>query len=279
MLDILFSDDSKQDRPTRPGMGTLVAIGFVHVPGENVKLLEDELEGICKKTGFPSGPTGEFKWSPGRELWMHSNLTGEARTDFFLEVIDEVAQNQASVTIIVADKNYQKANSDAKDNAEDVTWLLLERANPQLFKKGRSGIIVVDRPSGGRSDEDKFLQNCLETITSGTKYVRPDQIAVNVLSTPSKLVRCLQMADVITSASLAFISGESTYSQRVFNAIKPLLNRDSGRIGGIGVKIHPDYKYGNLYYWLLGDSCIIKHGIGYPLPDSNLPYAKGPLDP
>jgi len=279
VLDILFADDSKQEKPMRPGMGPLIAIGYIYVPGENVKPLEVGLESICNNTGFPPGLKGEFKWSPGRELWMHSNLIGEKRTDFFMEVIGETINNQVSAAIIVADTSYQKANPDAEDNVEDVTRLLLERANSQLSNKGHAGIIVVDRPSGGRSNEDKFLQNCLETITLGTRYVRPDQLAINVLSTPSKLVRCLQMADLITSASLAFISGEKTYSPRIFEVIKSFLNHDAERIGGIGVKIHPDFRYVNLYHWLLGDSYFWKHSTRTTLPILTYPYAKGPLDP
>lgn len=280
MLDVFFADDSKQDNPSRDGMGPLVAVGAIYVPGDKVKSLEDNLEEICKQYGFPSDPVkGEFKWSPGRKLWMHDNLTGDDRENFFLEAINQLIDCESKVTIVIADKNANYANPNANNGFEDVTFMLLERIETQLNYVENAGIIVTDRPSGGRSDEDKFLQSCLETITSGTKFVKPQRIAVNVLSSPSKLIRCLQVADVVTSASLAFISGESTYSPPIFSAIKPLLNSKDGRIGGIGIKIHPDYKYRNLYYWLLNDKYYYKNNVGIPLPESGCAYENSPLNP
>lgn len=282
MLDVFFADDSKQDNPSRDGMGPLVAVGAIYVPGDKVKSLEDNLEEICKQYGFPSDPVkGEFKWSPGRKLWMHDNLTGKDRENFFLEAINQLKECESKVTIVIADKNAKYANPNANNSFEDVTFMLLERIETQLNYVENTGIIVTDRPSGGRSDEDKFLQSCLETITSGTKFVKPQRIAVNVLSSPSKLIRCLQIADVITSASLAFISGEDQYSPKIFAAIKPLLNSKDGRIGGIGIKIHPDYKYRNLYYWLLGDNDYYDYNKAnkIQLPESDRAYENSPLNP
>jgi hypothetical protein len=278
VLDVIFADDSKQDNPSRTGMGPLVAIGSIYVPGDKVKLLEDNLEGICTKYGFPPGREGEFKWSPGKELWMHDELTGQERQNFFLEAIGQLQESESSITIVVSDRNSGLANPEkAEDSFEDVTFMLLERIDRQLLERGNTGIVVTDTPPGNRSDENKFLQKCLETITSGTRFVKPERIAVNVLSSPSRLIRCLQMADVVTSASLAFISGENTYSPKIFSAIKPLLNNKSGIIGGIGVKIHPDFRYTNLYHWLLGDSYHYKDGSSLPLAKS--PYAKNSYAP
>ena len=272
VLDVIFADDSKQDNPSRTGMGPLVAIGSIYVPGDKVKLLEDNLEGICKKHEFPLGREGEFKWSPGRELWMHDKLIGQERQNFFLEAIGQLQESESSITIVVSDRNSGLANPEkAKDSFEDVTFMLLERIDRQLLEKGNTGIVVTDTPPGDRSDENKFLQKCLKTITFGTRFVEPKQIAVNVLSSPSRLIRCLQLADVVTSASLAFISGENKYSPPIFSAIKPFLNNKTGIIGGIGVKIHPDYRYTNLYYWLLGDSYHYKDGS--LLPSARSPYA------
>lgn len=44
-----------------------------------------------------------------------------------------------------------------------------------------------------------------------------------------------------------------------------------GSVGGTGVKIHPDFRHGNLY-WLLGDS----HLRGKPLPLKTRPYSSSP---
>jgi hypothetical protein len=55
--------------------------------------------------------------------------------------------------------------------------------------------------------------------------------------------------------------------------------RDFGRIGGLGLKIHPDFRYANLYHWLLGDSHFVRYQSGYPLPFKSRPYAIDALVP
>lgn len=56
--------------------------------------------------------------------------------------------------------------------------------------------------------------------------------------------------------------------------IQPLLRREMGRIGGVGLKIHPDFSYANLYYWLLGDGHFLKRGQLYDLPYGGCPYCE-----
>jgi hypothetical protein len=99
----------------------------------------------------------------------------------------------------------------------------------------------------------------------GTRYVRFDRIAINLLCTQSRFVRVLQCADVITSCVTAYVAGEHVWSPRVFAAIKPLLHSKDGRIGGYGLKFHYTL-HRNLYHWLLGDSTYYAHGTTYSLP-------------
>jgi hypothetical protein len=44
------------------------------------------------------------------------------------------------------------------------------------------------------------------------------------------------------------------------------MRRDGGRIGGIGLKIHPDFKYANLYHWLVGNTHFHRGSTGFPMP-------------
>ena len=273
-VDFFFCDDSKQCSPSRPGMGPMVAIGGINVPAEEVGTLRKSLNELCRNIGFPSNQ--EFKWSPGRDLWMRSNLKGEKRNKFYLDVISLLSTSDVIATIVIEDKNYQTAtHSDTAE--EDVTILFLERAESQCHQGSSEGFIIVDRPSGSRSSEDKFLFNCLETIQKGTDYIQPKHIAHNILSTPSKFSRLLQAADLITGCTLSYISGDKGFSPDIFAKIIPLLYNSMGRIGGYGLKIHPDYKYGNLYYWLLNDTHFYKKSIGYPMPRLGLPYSSDPF--
>jgi pimeloyl-ACP methyl ester carboxylesterase len=52
---LIFIDDSRQNSPSRPGMGPLVATGGLIVPAQNVRNLEASLNGACQRFGFPAG--------------------------------------------------------------------------------------------------------------------------------------------------------------------------------------------------------------------------------
>lgn len=273
-IDFFFADDARQRTPSRPGMSHLVAIGGINVPAESVGELGRQLDALCVASGFPSGE--EFKWSPGRELWMRENLTGPRRLDFFCQVIETLTQHETVALLVIEDTKYSTA-TDARTPEIDVATMFLERVNQQCARDDSYGFVIVDRPGGNRRDEDNFLADCLETLQAGTKYVKPTRIAHNVLSAPSNLSRLLQAADLITSCTLAMVSGETQYAPPVFQMIKPLLDQSMGRIGGYGLKLHPDYRFANLYHWLLGDTHFWRWGTGAPLPLATRPYSIDPF--
>lgn len=275
-MEFFFADDARQDKPTRPGMGPLIAIGGIHVPDLEVRKLERELDEMCNNYGFP--PNNEFKWSPGRELWMRDNLICQERTNFFARVLGSCKEHGIKAIVIIEDTNYRPAIR-SLSHEKSVASMFLERVDIRMQSTGKDGIIIVDRPSGDRGNEDKFLSDCLETIQTGTDYIKPERIAINVLSTPSKLVRLVQVADLITSCTLATVAGEERFAPQTFEFVKELLCSDSYRMGGVGLKIHPDYKYANLYHWLLGDDCFKKGKYGITLPTKGHCYHSDPQVP
>lgn len=202
-------DDAGQTRPSRPGMGSLMAVGGIHVPEASIPDLENKIEELCMETGFPQNEI--FKWSPGRELWLHGNLILEERQEFFIRVLNLVQWVEATATIIIEDNSYDTA-TEAETPDIDLIQLFLERAHHQLVAKGCGRIVMVAQCSGDRRIENKFLAKCLETLKCGTQYVKPDRIALSVLSSPPKFIRLLQVADVITSCTTAFVAGENEFS-------------------------------------------------------------------
>lgn len=271
-----FADDARRPRPTRDSMGPLVAIGGVVVPAAYLGGLEQEISEICEDFGFPPGQ--EFKWSPRRDQWMYGSLVEDRRREFFLEVLRLAGAHGAGVAAVIEDTRYAAATRDAPSPEADVTRMFLERVDTYLRTADVSddGVVIADRPGGGRGEEDEFLLECLEMLQEGTRYVKPERIAIPPPSAPSQLVRLMQLADAVTSCTLAFVGGESQYAPPVFEAIRPLLLRDGHRIGGIGLKIYPDFVYANLYHWLLGDSHHAKLGMGIPFPLAGRPYARDP---
>lgn len=278
MLDVFFADDARQRDPYRPGMTSLVGTGFLHVPGDAVRDLEAELWELCDDTGFPDGDEGEFKWSPDADLWMYDNLVDQAREDFFTEALETARDHGASFTVVVDDVSGRTA-TDATNHQMDVTNMLIERAQWELDHEDRTGMVVVDRPSGGRADETDFLRDCLETLTEGTDYLGLERIAFNVVSTPSRLIRCLQLADIVTSCTVSRIAGENNWSPPVFEEIQEGLVERGGQVPGTGLKIHPTLRYMNLYHWLLDTDVLMQRARrrDYHLPDPQRPYSDGPM--
>lgn len=274
-MDLVVADDARQLHPTRPGAGPLVATGGIYVPGDSVRPLERKVQALCSQYGFPPGE--EFKWSPTRNHWMYQNLIGERRHDFFVGVIRLCQTYGVKALVVIEDSSCGSAAG--FDHEMDATKLFLERVHKQLLRADSDAVLLVDRPSGDRASEDRFLIRCIETVQRGTSFVTPDRISL-VVSAASELVHLIQVADVVTSCTLARVAGEERYSPPLFDEfIRPLLLSETGRIGGVGLKLHPDFKYANLYHWLLGDTHYVRFGNGIPLPLGGRRYASDPMVP
>jgi hypothetical protein len=255
-------------------MGPLVAAGAILVDGGQLRRLEIRLEGLCEDHGFPVDDPlrSEFKWSPGRELWMRDGLLDGKRDQFFLDVIHHLADAGVKALAAIDDRNHPVANIPDLGSAPptheiDATFLLFERINRLLSEMGEDAVVINDRPSGNSriEEENKFLANALDMWRKGTSFVGFDRIAINLLCTQSRFVRMLQCADLITSCVTAYVAGEKVWSPRIFAALKPLLYSKDGRIGGYGLKLYPN-KHRNLYHWLLGDTEYHAGRATYDLP-------------
>lgn len=271
-MQFIFADDSRQANPTRLRVGPLVAIGGVHVPDTAARSIERDLEQRCLDAGFP--PSEEFKWSPGRDTWMHRNLHSPEREGFFRGALTMARLHGATATVVVADTRCQHANKTSTSCEHDVTTLFLERAENALRVARTTGAIVIDRPGGNRKAGQRFLAACVNTVTTGTAYVLPRCITSVDLAWSDyarEYPRLLQLAEVVTGCTLARVAG-SPWAPLTFEAIQPLLRSDGLRIGGVGLKIHPDYRYANLYHWLVGDDTWWKWMNGWELPHPGLPY-------
>lgn len=276
MLDLIFADDSAQLNPTRDGMRPLKAIGGIHVAGQQVLPLERELNRICGEWGFPNGKEGEFKWSPGRDRWMHQNLVGQAREKFFYQVLDAAAEAGVRAVVVIEDTDCALATG-ADSRELDLANMFIERISKRLTRVDRTGVIVVDRPGGERLDEDHFLADCGETLQRGTNYVPAEDLRISmVLVTSSKHARLVQLADLVTGCHTAAVAGEVCYAPQILERILPISDSIGDIRGGIGLKLHPDFRYVNLYHWLLGDARERVVGGLVPLPRQDRPYAESP---
>jgi hypothetical protein len=274
-VDLFAIDDSIHKKPTRKGMRPLVAVGGLHVPGDKVRDLELALDALCDDFGFPQGE--EFKWSPEKRLWEHSNLVGERRDEFNLKALNLAREAGAQGIVTMTDtKTSPIAGADTHEEA--ATLMFLERAQACL-PPGRDAVVVFDRHGGGQRSELAFLTGTLTTMRTGTTYSGLDRLALAV-ATDSKLSRLVQLADVVTSCSTSYVAGEPKYAPKVFKGgVLPLLRSDFGCVGGRGLKLHPDFSYRNLYHWLLGDDMFVRAQTGQPLPSKGYRYSESADDP
>ncbi len=277
-MDLIFVDDSKQRNPSRRGMGPLVGVGGFHVPGEAVLPLRLALDELCEQYGFPFHDE-EFKWSPDRKSWMYGNLQSDNRENFYVDCLQAATDHEAEACVVIEDANYKTMSGGTEGHELDAVKILLERIDWHLHDRGMDGLVVADDPSGGRGAEAEFVAECVQTLREGTRFMDLKRISL-VLTEDSKNTRLLQLADLIVGCTVSYVGGEDRYSPPLFEPyIKPLLRSDGGRIGGVGLKIHPDLRYGNLYHWLVGDEYLKKHGWGHPLPVNRAPYVNSATDP
>lgn len=271
-MDFIFADDSQQRRPSRDAMGPLLAIGGLHIRGEKVGPIERAIRVHCNSIGMPDNE--QFKWSPGKgEIFQRDQLKDDKRINFYVHLLSLAMEHGATATVVIADSSKRMARKQSRSHEEDITALFLERCDWSFRGVGSDGIVIIAKPSGGRVDEKKFVADCQGLVRQGTEYMSLQSIGLGVLTAPSKQIRLLQLADIVTSCAVARVGGESDFSPPVFKAILPMLKTDGMRRGGVGLKIHPDFRYANLCHWLLGDTHWWKGNSGIPLPRSGMPYA------
>lgn len=268
MVDVFFADDSKQRSPTRSGVNSLVSIGGIYVPSAQVLALETTLGEVCHRHGFPS-PQEPFKWSPNRGHWFRDGVADRAA--FFVELIETASNHSVKAIVMVEDESCRTATGQTDDHEFDALTLFMERAQYILERQQSTGIVVVAEPSGGNREEQQLLTKCHDLFHSGTDYTDLSRLAFSVVTAPFKNVRCLQLADIVVSATTALIAGNQ-HAGPIVEVLKGLYYRENDCIGGRGVKISPDFRYLNLYHWLLGDTHYWRFNAGYPLPLQDRPY-------
>lgn len=272
----VFVDDAQQKKPTRPGLEPLVATGGVVAPGNAVAILEKQIEDTCDN--YRLSTSDEFKWSPGREK-NHSRfraLANPKRTEFFERILSLAKQSEVEALVIISNIRSKPVVNYLSDHKFATFAALLERIN----MLDSYSIVISDQPGGGPRNNKKLLDNCKRLITKGTPFQDMKKISINVVTTLSRYNRLLQLADVVTSCTLSYISGENKHSPPLFKQhIIPLVRRHNARYGGAGIKIHPAYLYVNLYHWLLGDKYYTEDGRLYLLPIQDRPYSDSPTIP
>jgi hypothetical protein len=56
----------------------------------------------------------------------------------------------------------------------DVVTMFPEQANSELTRRKRRGFIFADRPTGDQRGEELYLSRCLQSLQTGTPFVKYD---------------------------------------------------------------------------------------------------------
>jgi hypothetical protein len=267
----LFFDDTKQKSCSRIGMRKLMGVGGIVVLDNAIRPLASDIDRLCEDFRFPAQEP--FKWSPAKGLWMRENLTADDRVEFFTQVLGAAKKHDVQTLAVLTECGVSFATKQAKDHEQDTVYMLLERFNAMLGF-GELGVAVAARPSGGRGDEDMFLRACEGVRRMGTDYSKLDKLALNVLTMQASESRLLQLADLVIATSGAMVSGNDKFATAIWPSVACLFREEGWRKGGVGLKVHPDYSYVNLYHWLLGDDTFWRFNTGHPLPMKGRPFYK-----
>ena len=270
-MEVFFADDSTQ-KGAREGMGKLIAFGGLFLDESELKAFEDKVDSIASTAGLPDGT--EIKWSPGHENWMRDNLHGDDRTKLFCDILSVAGSAGGRAIVVVLDEGRMVLEG-ARAFAEAAKYLF-ERVTTHLSKRDSHCIMVADRPGGGKKEEERFLSDFLKRVQDGTEWVRPEHVLLNILTTPSKLLRHLQLADVIVGATTAMVAGHYKYARPVFDQVQPMLITNYlDTVGGTGLKLFPDGLV-NIYHWVLGEDTYWRVGMntGWSLPNPDFPFAQ-----
>ena len=228
-MEVFFADDSVQ-RASRRGVGRLVAFGGVAFNEVELAPVAAAMNEIAARYGVPADI--EFKWSPDprKDRWLHDEFKDPHRRDCYGEILRVAKDHGGRAIVVVTDTG--RTGQHVSDASDRCVKYAFERFETHLEKSDRLGLVVADRPGGGKPEEDAFLRSFLLRITLGTEYKTGANVPVNVLTTPSHLVRHLQIADLVTGIAAGAVGG-SRYASALAPSLQPLfLGNAMGAIGG-----------------------------------------------
>lgn len=269
-MKFFFADDSTH-KGAREKMGKLVAFGGLLLDGSRLKEVSESTDSILVEFGVPNDE--EVKWSPRKGSWIYENLGGKDRTECYSRILQAAADGGGRVVVAVCDSEMR--NLKPEWVFERCVTYALERVSTYLTNEKSEAVIICDRPSGGHKQADEFLAAYVDHLASELNHMLAESFAMNMLTAPSRMVRQLQIADLVVSITTAMASGNTKWAEPCFDAIRGMMLKNAlGYVGGTGLKVYPD-QLTNLYHWVVGEDAFTKAGkmAGIVLPSDQYLYS------
>lgn len=237
-MNILFLDDSSQEKEK------FVGIGGVIFHDTCLKNLNELFDATKKEHGIPDNV--EIKWSPRRDNWIYKNLIEDKRNSAYSAFLNLIKFCNGITMVTVICK--EVTSFDTIKAKWQCIEFISERYQFYLqSQEDANGIIVEDFPGSG-SEEKVLLGNYYEFKQKGTRFVKPTNITMNLLTTESRWQPGLQIADLIVGVTTAMCASRIDYATNLWYVVKEKLYRNPvGGIPGCGLKIFPRESAKNMY--------------------------------
>jgi len=231
-MNILFIDDTEQLNKQYVGIGGVIF---------NDGCLKNLLSLFEQKKALHGIPTEEeIKWSPSKNSWIRKNLVDDKRTSAYSNILSLVKAFDGKIIVAVVKRDGLEQSS-----LIEAKWKCIEFVTERFQfylqdHEDKEGLIIADFPGSGK-EERKLLQDYYWLLEKGTKYVRPVNIVMNLITTESHLNPALQVADLVVGITTAMCTPRRDYALPYWEIVKRNLHRNkNGEIMGCGLKVFPN---------------------------------------
>ena len=237
-MNILFIDDTEQVNKEYVGIGGVI-------------LRDDCLDSLFslfnqKKVSHSIPPEEEIKWSPDKNSWIAKNLVGENRVSAYSDILGMVALFKGRLIVAVLKRDT------SKQSLIEAKWKCIEFVTERFqfylqAHEDKKGLIIADFPGSGK-EEKKLLQDYYQLLEKGTKYVKPANIVMNLLTTESHLNPALQVADLVVGITTGMCTSKRNFAFQYWDIIKRGFHRNqNGEVMGCGLKVFPNEIVGEIH--------------------------------
>ena len=140
----------------------------------------------------------------------------------------------------------------SKQSLIEAKWKCIEFVTERFqfylqTHEDRKGLIIADFPGSGK-EEKKLLQDYYQLLEKGTKYVKPSNIVMNLLTTESHLNPSLQVADLVVGITTGMCTPQRHYALQYWDIVKRNFHRNqNGEVMGCGFKVFPNEIVGEIH--------------------------------
>ena len=230
-MNILFVDDTEQLNRKYVGIGGVI-------------FHDDYLNDLFslfkqKKASHGIPPQEEIKWSPRKNSWIAKNLIGEKRISAYSDILGLVGSFKGKLIVAVVQRDV------SKQSLIEARWECIEFVTERFqfylqAHEDRKGLIIADFPGSGK-EEKKLLQDYYQLLEKGTKYVKPSNIVMNLLTTESHLNPSLQVADLVVGITTGMCTPQRRYALQYWDIVKRNFHRNqNSEVMGCGLKVFPN---------------------------------------